>query len=173
MKRHTAIISRLLAAALAGVCAAGPALADPPPWAGGGKHGNKHEERYEDRYDERRDDRRHDRRDDDRRGSISFRFGDGDRRQVHDYYGAEFRSGNCPPGLAKKHNGCLPPGQAKKWSRGRPLPGDLRYYDLPRDLLVHLPPPPRDHKYVRVASDILLIAIGTSMVLDAIEDIGR
>ncbi len=21
---------------------------------------------------------------------------------------------NCPPGLAKKHNGCLPPGQAKK-----------------------------------------------------------
>jgi len=22
--------------------------------------------------------------------------------------------GNCPPGLAKKHNGCLPPGQAKK-----------------------------------------------------------
>ncbi|MEP7130966.1 MAG: hypothetical protein ABI770_07550 [Sphingomicrobium sp.] len=23
-------------------------------------------------------------------------------------------SGGCPPGLAKKHNGCLPPGQAKK-----------------------------------------------------------
>ena len=22
--------------------------------------------------------------------------------------------GSCPPGLAKKHNGCLPPGQAKK-----------------------------------------------------------
>lgn len=22
--------------------------------------------------------------------------------------------GGCPPGLAKKHNGCLPPGQAKK-----------------------------------------------------------
>jgi hypothetical protein len=22
--------------------------------------------------------------------------------------------GGCPPGLAKKHNGCMPPGQAKK-----------------------------------------------------------
>jgi len=25
--------------------------------------------------------------------------------------------GGCPPGLAKKHNGCLPPGQAKKLYR--------------------------------------------------------
>lgn len=25
----------------------------------------------------------------------------------------------CPPGLAKKHNGCLPPGQAKKLHRGQ------------------------------------------------------
>jgi hypothetical protein len=27
--------------------------------------------------------------------------------------------GGCPPGLAKKHNGCLPPGQAKKLYRGQ------------------------------------------------------
>jgi hypothetical protein len=26
--------------------------------------------------------------------------------------------GGCPPGLAKKHNGCMPPGQAKKLYRG-------------------------------------------------------
>ena len=25
----------------------------------------------------------------------------------------------CPPGLAKKHNGCMPPGQAKKYDHGR------------------------------------------------------
>ena len=25
-----------------------------------------------------------------------------------------YGQGNCPPGLAKKHNGCLPPGQYKK-----------------------------------------------------------
>jgi hypothetical protein len=34
-----------------------------------------------------------------------------------DNYGYNGR--NCPPGLAKKHNGCMSPGQAKKrWSRG-------------------------------------------------------
>ena len=27
--------------------------------------------------------------------------------------------GGCPPGLAKKNNGCLPPGQAKKLHRGQ------------------------------------------------------
>ncbi|MEQ8897954.1 MAG: excinuclease ABC subunit A [Roseovarius sp.] len=27
---------------------------------------------------------------------------------------AQAGSKGCPPGLAKKHNGCLPPGQAKK-----------------------------------------------------------
>ena len=31
----------------------------------------------------------------------------------------------CPPGLAKKHNGCLPPGQAKKiYGRGEYLRGN-------------------------------------------------
>jgi Ni/Co efflux regulator RcnB len=33
------------------------------------------------------------------------------------------------------------------------------------------PPPPR-HRYVRVAADILLIAIGTGLVIDSIEDLG-
>lgn len=27
--------------------------------------------------------------------------------------------GGCPPGLAKKHNGCMPPGQARKFARGQ------------------------------------------------------
>jgi Ni/Co efflux regulator RcnB len=33
--------------------------------------------------------------------------------------------------------------------------------------------PPRGYRYVRVASDILMIAIGTGMVIDAIQDLGR
>ena len=33
------------------------------------------------------------------------------------YYG--YCAGGCPPGLAKKHNGCMPPGQAKKLYRGQ------------------------------------------------------
>jgi Ni/Co efflux regulator RcnB len=158
--------------ALGALLAAAPAIADKPSWAGGGndgKHGNKHSERDDDRGDNRSD--RH--RDDRQGGSIEFRFGDDNRRIVNDYYGTQFRAGNCPPGLAKKNNGCLPPGQAKKWNKGQPLPGDLRYYDLPRDLVIRLPTPPSGHRYVRVASDILLIAVGSSMVIDAIEDIGR
>ena len=158
---------QLCALALTALLAAAPAIADKPSWAGGGnegKHGNKHNER---------DDDRHEQGDRARRDSGSYAFDDLRRRTINDYYGTEFRRGNCPPGLAKKNNGCQPPGQAKKWNRGRPLPGDVRYYDLPHDLAIRLPPPPSGHRYVRVASDILLIAVGTSMVMDAIEDIGR
>ena len=31
--------------------------------------------------------------------------------------GMGYGVGGCPPGLAKKHNGCMPPGQAKKLFR--------------------------------------------------------
>jgi hypothetical protein len=41
-----------------------------------------------------------------------------DYRDTRGYYaGGDFRG--CPPGLAKKNNGCLPPGQAKKLSIGQ------------------------------------------------------
>lgn len=95
------------------------------------------------------------------------------RDYVREYYAEEFRSGNCPPGLAKKRNGCLPPGQAKKWRVGQPLPSDVVIYDVPRELTVRLGPPPAGHKYIRVGADILMIAIGTSMVVDAISDLSR
>jgi len=95
-----------------------------------------------------------------------------DRDLLRDFYGNEFRSGKCPPGLAKKNNGCMPPGQAKKWARGQPLPRDVTYYALPPDLLGRLVAP-AGTQYVRVAADILLIAVGTGMVIDAIEDLSR
>lgn len=52
----------------------------------------------------------------------------------HHGYGA----GNCPPGLAKKNNGCLPPGQAKKlYNRGQRWPGSYgqawTYNQVPLD----------------------------------------
>ncbi|MFN4148341.1 MAG: RcnB family protein [Rhodocyclaceae bacterium] len=53
------------------------------------------------------------------------------------------------------------------------MPPDVRYYPLPAEVLVRLPPPPPQHRYVQVAGDILLIAVGTSMVVDAVEDILR
>lgn len=104
---------------------------------------------------------------------IGMYFGDQQRTIVHDYYGEEFRHGKCPPGLAKKHNGCMPPGQARKWRKGYPLPRDVVYYDLPPRIIIDLGAPPAGYKYVRVAADILLIAVGTGMVVDAIEDLSR
>jgi len=92
---------------------------------------------------------------------------------VREYYVEQFRGGRCPPGLAKKHNGCMPPGQVKKWQLGRPLPRDVVYYEVPQPLVVQTGPPPSGYRYVRVATDILMIAIGTGMVVDAIQDLGR
>jgi len=37
---------------------------------------------------------------------------------------------------------------------------------------VDLGPPPAGHRYVRVGLDILMIAIGTGMIVDAIQDLG-
>jgi hypothetical protein len=79
--------------------------------------------------------------------------------------------GFVPPGLAKK--GGLPPGQARLWTKGRPLPAGVVWYALPRSLELVLGPPPAGHRYVRVAADILLIAIGTGIVVDAMEDLAR
>ena len=165
MQRITIQTSHTLALVLAGILATGSAFADPPPWAGGNKHGkherqdrgNSQDEQGRDGHGER--ERAH--------------FSDRNRIIIHDYYAEQFHAGRCPPGLAKKHNGCMPPGQAKKWELGRPLPRDVVYYDLPRTVLMELGPPPSGHRYVRVASDILLIAVGTGMVVDAIQDLNR
>ena len=155
-----------LAFVIAGiVLAAGPVSADKPSWAGDGK-GEKSEHKG------KSDNRKSGQRDADER-SPREHFSDRHRTVVHDYYSDEFRRGRCPPGLAKKHNGCMPPGQAKKWTVGRPLPRDVIYYDVPPALVVQFGGPPAGHRYVRVASDILLIAIGTGMVIDAIQDLGR
>lgn len=102
-----------LAAAAAVALTASPALADP----GGKGKGNK-EWKHSDRGDH---------------GGDRYRDGrdrDGDR------YRNSYR--NCPPGLAKKNNGCQPPGQAKKrWARGQRVPsgynGYTSYNNIPRE----------------------------------------
>lgn len=95
------------------------------------------------------------------------------RTEVIGYYGQQRKAGRCPPGLAKKNNGCMPPGQARKWALGKPLPGDVVFYPVPQSVVVRIGPAPAGYRYVRVANDLLLIAIGTQMVVDAIEDLMR
>ena len=97
---------------------------------------------------------------------------DRDRTTVYNYYRGQYAAGNCPPGLAKKNNGCLPPGQAKKaWAIGQPLPGSVMFYPLPAALLGQLTPAPAGYQYVQVASDILMMAIGTRMIAAAVADL--
>jgi len=142
------IIQAALALGIALGLGAAPALAEKPEWAGEGKgHGKgKHKTKH---------------------------FDNDKRTYIRTYYDDEFRRGHCPPGLAKKNNGCMPPGQAKKWRMGQPLPRDVVIYDVPPSLVIRIGTPPPGYKYVRVASDILLIAIGSRMVADAIADLGR
>ena len=159
-----------LALALAGMLAIGPVLAEKPSWAGGGKSG--HDERS-DKGGSQKGERR-DADDRSSRGGDKREHFEGQHRaKVHDYYEHEYRAGRCPPGLAKKHNGCMPPGQAKKWQVGQPLGRDVVYYTVPRQLVLQIGLPPSGYRYVRVASDILLMAVGTRMIVDAIQDLGR
>ena len=188
MQRFKLHRSHVLALICTGLLATGPALAEKPAHAGGGKD-KKHEqsERHDGGNGGQKD------RDEDQHGGhdggqdghadgdhhdggglgVTIHFGDGQRESVRNYYSEQVHSGHCPPGLAKKNNGCMPPGQARKWSRGQPLPPDVIFYDLPPEIVIHLGTPPPLHRFVRVANDILLIAVGTGMVIDAIEDLGN
>ncbi len=133
----------------------------------------RNDEREGDRDRDRSHDR--DREHDYRNGAprAGAYFTERHREVVRSYYGERYRAGSCPPGLAKKRNGCMPPGLAKQWRIGYPLPRDVIYYDAPGDIVLRLGIPPEGHRYVRVAADILLIAVGTGLVVDAIEDLNR
>ena len=157
---------KTLALLLAGLLVTAGAMAEKPDFAGGGKNGKaKHTQVQEQQRDESKSK--------DRQDKLGGYFRDEQRTAVHNYYSEQYRVGKCPPGLAKKSNGCMPPGQARKWSVGQPLPRDVLYYPVPPDMVVQLGVPPSGQRYVRVASDILLIAIGTMMVVDGIQDLGR
>jgi hypothetical protein len=99
-----------------------------------------------------------------------WRFSSQDRDYWHAYWGEEYGRGNCPPGLAKKHNGCMPPGQAKKrYAVGHPLPRDIVIFEVPVLLLPRLAPCPPGYRYGIVDGDLVQLAVGTLLVVDALE----
>lgn len=96
-------------------------------------------------------------------------FSDADRRWWRSYWEEQYAKGHCPPGLAKKRNGCRPPGLAKKrYVVGRPLPHDVVALEVPPHLLRHLPPPEPGYRYGLVDGDLLKLAVGTALVVDAL-----
>jgi len=153
----------------------GAALADRPEWAGRDGDSEKKQKHKQGRDGERN--RGDDDRFQSRQGGIEIvvggYFGEKQRSETNDYYKRRSHAGHCPPGLAKKNRGCTPPGQAKQWAMGETLPRDVTYQSIDPAIKIKLGTPPEGHKFVRVATDILLIAVGTGMVIDAIQDLGQ
>lgn len=95
---------------------------------------------------------------------VSIVLGDRERNAVRNYYGS-----NCPPGLAKKNNGCLPPGQAKKrYAVGKRVPDGVEIVILPNEVIVNLPPLPHGYGYRMIDGDLVVVAIATLVIADAI-----
>jgi Ni/Co efflux regulator RcnB len=158
--RNTALA--LVIAGCAGFAFTAPALADK------GGHGH-----YEDSgdHDDDRDhdsDRGHWNGDHDRDDTTVIVIENNDRREIRDYITRDYHH-HCPPGLAKKHNGCLPPGQAKKLYRiGERLPDNVVFVPVPDDLRRRLGPVPSGYEYVKVDKDVLLISEASKKVIDAV-----
>jgi hypothetical protein len=102
-------------------------------------------------------------------GDATIVFGAREREAARGWFAETYGRGNCPPGLAKKHNGCLPPGQAKKrYAVGQPLAHGVVYGPVPPELAARIGPPPSGYVYVSLDGDLLKLATGTLLVVDAI-----
>lgn len=174
MSDHTL---KLTACTLAGLLLFGSAFADPSEKSRHNPGGDNRDAGKSSSHSGHQDQKRKPKRvyypvKDPRHNQVVFHFDDQRRGNVREYYRTEFRAGHCPPGLRKKGNNCLPRGITRKWQVGQPLPREVIFYTVPQPVVVQLGAPPSGHRYVRVAGDILLIALGTAMVVDAIQDIG-
>jgi hypothetical protein len=106
------------------------------------------------------------------RASIAFTIEQRD--AVQHYYAGKRGPGGCPPGLAKKNNGCLPPGQAsKRYAVGRPLPSGIVLAPLEQELSVRIGPAPAGYIYAQVDGDLLKLVAGSLLVIDAIEGLSH
>jgi Ni/Co efflux regulator RcnB len=165
---------RTVALVVAAFMANGAALAEKDDNKGHGK--DKKEHNYKsgksDKHDKsekhsgREQDEKRFERDNVRVGSY---FNDDHRRAARTYYVQQYPQGKrCPPGLAKKNNGCMPPGQAKKYVMGQPLARTVYWYPVPQPVVQVLPQVPYGYRYVRVGNDILLLSPESSIVVDVI-----
>ena len=82
--------------------------------------------------------------------------------------------GQLPPGLAKKNNGCLPPGQAKKrYVIGQPLARGIVVGELPVESIDQDRSRPAGYRYGILDGDLVKLAVGTLLVVDAIDGLVR
>lgn len=99
---------------------------------------------------------------------------DADKRVVFREYWGQHYGRKCPPGLAKKNNGCLPPGLAKKRYRvGHALPQEIVILPVPPELQVRIGVPPVGYLYGMIDGDLVKLAAGTLLVVDALEGLAQ
>lgn len=84
---------------------------------------------------------------------------------VQPLLGPNYGSNACPPGLARKNNGCLPPGQAKQIAIGQRIPSGVQYsYTVPQPVLSTLPAAPLGYRYAVVGNDVVLVNSDTNII---------
>ena len=143
---------------------------------GHGKGNAEVEARQEAREDERRDARKDARQEARRQETVreGAYFNDDHRNQAREYYGNAYGSGKrCPPGLAKKDNGCMPPGQARKWAVGQPVPRGVQTYSVPVQVVRRMPPAPAGYRYARIGNDLVLVRQQNNVVVDIVQGLLR
>ena len=161
--RNPIPVSRLVALAISALLIGGPALAKDHD---GEQHGRGHGHAQKDEGPSQTRGAGKQRREDVRIGGY---FNDQHREAVREYYTRSYRdAGRCPPGLAKKHNGCMPPGQARKLVIGQPVPTGVTLYPVPRPVMVQLPPAPYGYRYARVLNNVVLVHTGNRLVVDIV-----
>ncbi|MFO1245866.1 MAG: hypothetical protein U1E71_11900 [Ramlibacter sp.] len=157
---------RAIALAAVALFATGAVLAEKDHDNKGHGKDKKEQKHKEEKHSKRDKDEKRFERDNVRVGSY---FNDDHRRAARTYYVQQYPQGTrCPPGLAKKNNGCLPPGQAKKYTVGQPLARTVYWYPVPQPVIQALPVAPVGYRYVRVGNDILLLSPESAIVVDVI-----
>ena len=163
---------RIALLAITSLFVAGPALAK----GGDDEHGHgKHEQKWEkkaEKHEYKQHQREHRQAQRRERQNIppGTYFNADQRTYVHQYYTQNYGNGKgCPPGLAKKNNGCMPPGQVRHWVVGQPVPRNVVVYSVPQPVIMQLPPAPYGYRYSRIGGDIVLVQQQNNIIVDIIQ----
>ena len=160
----------IVALAIASLLMAGSAIAKKDGddnEKGGNKHGQKHEDKREKREDKAEKKAEKRQREEIKQGAY---FNDQQRTFAREYYSTTYKDGKrCPPGLAKKNNGCLPPGQVRNLAVGQPVPTNVTVYSVAQPVIRMLPPAPVGYRYARIGGDIVLVQQQNNIIVDIIQ----
>ena len=160
--------SRVIALAITSIFVAGPVFSkgnDNDDEQGKGK--DKHSEKFERKQDKQEEKAEKRERKEIEQGKY---FNDQQRTYVREYYTTNYPQGKkCPPGLAKKGNGCVPPGQLRTWVVGQPIPRNVTVYSVPQPVILQLPPAPYGYRYSRIGGDLVLVQQQNNIIVDIIQ----